>query len=112
MLRSALIFPFQPGGPAQAMGAILAASPSPGLVGVARINWSSFFAAQPKVPCFLENFQHHKKSTGPVLRVQGAPLASFPASVRDRAKSEPGKCRKTRQQPAGVKMGSGGVPKA
>ena len=56
-------------GPAQAMGAILAASPSPGLVGVARINWSSFFAGQPKVPCFLENFQHHKKSTGLVLRV-------------------------------------------
>ena len=48
------------------MGAILAASPSPGLVGVARINWSSFLAAQPKVPCFLENFQHHKKSTGRV----------------------------------------------
>ncbi|CAE7338437.1 pikAII, partial [Symbiodinium sp. KB8] len=56
-----------------AMGAILAASPSPGLVGVARINWSSFFAAQPKVPCFLENFQHHKKSTGVKMGSGGVP---------------------------------------
>ncbi|CAL1148755.1 unnamed protein product [Cladocopium goreaui] len=47
----------------QAMAAILSL-PNTALVGVARLNWSAFLAAQPKVPCFLENFQHHKKSSG------------------------------------------------
>jgi 3-oxoacyl-(acyl-carrier-protein) synthase len=46
-----------------AMGAILASS-QPSIVGVARISWSSFFAAQPKVPAFLDNFQHLKKAAG------------------------------------------------
>ncbi|CAK9055131.1 unnamed protein product [Durusdinium trenchii] len=46
----------------QAMAAILSLPVS--LVGVARLNWSAFLAAQPKVPPFLENFQHHKKSSG------------------------------------------------
>ena len=46
----------------QAMAAILSQPTS--LVGVARLNWASFLAAQPKVPCFLENFQHHKKLSG------------------------------------------------
>ncbi|CAE7693543.1 eryA [Symbiodinium sp. CCMP2592] len=63
-----------------ALGAALAATPSPGgVLGISRIDWSSFLAVQRKVPCFLTNFKHLKKAAAaslPTILLGGQELIS------------------------------------
>ncbi|CAE7603351.1 orfB [Symbiodinium sp. CCMP2456] len=72
----------------QALGAALAATPSPsGVLGISRIDWSSFLAVQRKVPCFLTNFKHLKKAAGASIRGEGVSEEFISSTIIDALRS-------------------------
>ncbi|CAE7874991.1 eryA [Symbiodinium necroappetens] len=72
----------------QALGAALAATSSPGgVLGISRIDWSSFLAVQRKVPCFLTNFKHLKKAAGASIRGEGVSEEFISSTIIDALRS-------------------------